>query len=53
MGSDYLAYAILDSMVDEYFKTLDKLGQRLEEYEIQAVDETGRDFLKQLQFVKQ
>ncbi|NLJ10186.1 MAG: magnesium/cobalt transporter CorA [Treponema sp.] len=53
MGSDYLAYAILDSMVDEYFKTLDKLGQRLEEYETQAVDETGRDFLKQLQFVKQ
>lgn len=53
MGSDYLAYILLDSMVDDYFKTLDKLGQRLEDFENQAVDETGRHFLKQLQQVKQ
>ncbi|MCA1949638.1 MAG: magnesium/cobalt transporter CorA [Treponema sp.] len=53
MGSDYLAYALLDSMVDDYFKTLDQLGQRLEDFENQAVDETGRHFLKQLQQVKQ
>jgi magnesium transporter len=53
MGSDYLAYALLDSLVDEYYRTLDQLGQRLEVFENQAVDETGRQFLKQLQQVKQ
>ncbi len=53
MGSDYLAYTLLDSMVDDYFKTLDQLGQRLEDFENQAVDEAGRQFLKELQKVKQ
>ena len=53
MGSDYLAYTLLDSMVDEYFKTLDQLGQRLDDFENQAVDETGRQFLKRLQSIKQ
>ncbi len=28
---DYLAYAILDSIVDEYFVSIEKMGDRIEE----------------------
>jgi len=30
MGADYLAYALLDSIVDNYFVILEKLGERIE-----------------------
>jgi magnesium transporter len=30
MGADYLAYALLDSIVDNYFIVLEKLGERIE-----------------------
>jgi len=30
MGADYLAYALLDSVVDSYFGVLEKLGDRIE-----------------------
>lgn len=30
-GMDYLAYAILDSIVDEYFVSIEKMGDRIEE----------------------
>ena len=33
MGSDYLAYALLDSIVDNYFVILERFGERLEEIE--------------------
>lgn len=33
MGSDYLAYALLDAMVDSYFMILEMTGERIEELE--------------------
>ncbi len=46
-GSDYLAYALVDAVVDSYFPALDALGDRLEELEEQvfagASDETAQD----------
>ena len=33
MGADYLAYALLDSVVDHYFFILEKLGERIEDLE--------------------
>jgi magnesium transporter len=30
MGADYLAYALLDSIVDSYFSILEKIGDRIE-----------------------
>jgi len=36
MGADYLAYAIIDSVVDHYFVVLERLGERLEELEDEA-----------------
>src|SRR4030067_1366378 len=31
MGADYLAYSLVDSIVDNYFIILEKLGERIEE----------------------
>src|SRR4030066_970797 len=33
MGADYLAYALVDSIVDNYFIILEKLGERIEDLE--------------------
>jgi magnesium transporter len=33
MGADYLAYALLDAVVDGYYLILEKLGERLEDLE--------------------
>jgi magnesium transporter len=37
MGPDYLAYALLDTVVDHYFFILEKLGERIEELEDSVV----------------
>jgi magnesium transporter len=37
MGADYLAYALLDSVVDSYFGVLEKLGDRIELLEEELV----------------
>jgi magnesium transporter len=53
MGPDYLAYGLVDSIVDSYFITLDKLGTELEEFEARATEESGQAFMRELQAVKQ
>jgi len=53
MGSDYLAYGLVDSIVDGYFLVLDSMGTRLEEFEIRATEETDKEFMKDLQRIKQ
>lgn len=37
MGSDYLAYALLDAIVDSYFAILEKFGERIESMEEKLV----------------
>ncbi|WP_372681346.1 magnesium/cobalt transporter CorA [Desulfosarcina sp.] len=37
-GSDYLAYALIDAIVDNYFVILERLGERLESLE-EAIDD--------------
>jgi len=37
MGADYLAYSLLDSIVDYYFVILEKLGERIESLEEKLV----------------
>ncbi|MDR0876427.1 MAG: magnesium and cobalt transport protein CorA, partial [Treponema sp.] len=52
MGSDYLAYAIMDAAADEYFVILDKLGSEIEDFEDRAVDESDTDFIHDIQHIK-
>ncbi len=38
-GADYLAYALLDAVVDEYFPILESLGERMEALEQELISE--------------
>lgn len=37
MGSDYLAYSLIDAVVDGYFGVLERVGERIEELEEEVV----------------
>jgi magnesium transporter len=52
-GADYLAYSLLDSVVDRYFLVLDTLGTALEDFEGRAVDDKDKAFITDLQQTKQ
>ena len=59
MGADYLAYALLDAVVDNYFIILEKIGEKIEEIEELLVTEpthetleTIHHFKKELLFLK-
>ena len=53
LGPDYLAYALVDSIVDAYFIVLEHLGTALEDFEARGIEETGSAFMRELQAVKQ
>ncbi len=38
-GADYLAYALLDALVDHYFVLLERFGERLEEVEEELIED--------------
>jgi magnesium transporter len=44
-GSDYLAYALLDAVVDNYFVILDAIGAHLEEIEGELIAEPSAEIL--------
>ena len=52
MGADYLAYALLDAVVDCYFSILEKVGDRIEVLEEEVMDEPSKDILKQIHHMK-
>jgi magnesium transporter len=51
-GSDYLGYAILDSIVDNYFIILEKIGDRLELLETEVITDPSPDTLDTIQDLK-
>jgi len=51
-GADYLAYTIIDAIVDQYFILLEKLGESIESLEDQLVTQPGRDTLHAIQNIK-
>ncbi|MDR2485227.1 MAG: magnesium/cobalt transporter CorA [Treponema sp.] len=53
MGADYLAYGIMDTVVDNYFVALDTLEDRLEDFEDRAIDENDASLIPDLQRLKQ
>ncbi|MES2591035.1 MAG: magnesium/cobalt transporter CorA [Bacteroidota bacterium] len=52
MGADYLAYALLDAVVDCYFSILEKVGDRIEVLEEEVMDEPSKQTLTQLHHMK-
>ena len=48
VGTDYLAYALIDAMVDAYFLVLEHIGDRLEELEDEVLLGQKREILGEL-----
>ncbi len=53
MGSDYLAYSLLDSIVDHYFVLLEKCGERIEVLEDELTLEPKPETLQAIHNLKQ
>lgn len=53
MSVDFLAYEIMDLIIDSYFEVLDKMGSLIEEFELRAMDESDTQFMTDLQKTKQ
>jgi magnesium transporter len=51
-GADFLAYALVDTIVDNYFAVLERLGDRLAELEDRLVAEPDREALHEVYDVK-
>ncbi len=47
-GSDYIAYALVDSIVDSYFFILETLGDQITSLEEELVDNPGREALARI-----
>ncbi len=47
-GADYLAYAIIDAIVDGYFEVLEELGEELEELESQVTNPESSPMLTEI-----
>ncbi len=51
-SADYLAYAILDAIVDTYFPVLENLGERLEDLEDIIIDNPSREAIAKIHEAK-
>ena len=51
-GTDYLAYALLDAVVDHYFPLLEELGDRLDALEDAVLEQPDRDDLAALHAIR-
>jgi len=52
MGPDYLAYALLDAIVDGYFSVLETIGERIESLDEDLVNEPTDKTLRQIHLLK-
>jgi magnesium transporter len=52
MGADYLVYAIVDGIVDNYFTILEKLGEQIELLEEEVVTDPKPETLKRIHHFK-
>lgn len=52
LGTDYLAYRILDTIVDNYFSVLENIGDRIEEIEEELLMTPTKDTLQKLYQLK-
>jgi magnesium transporter len=50
---DYLAYALLDSVVDHYFHLLERLGDAAEALEMEVLDSPSEDAMRRIHTLKQ
>jgi magnesium transporter len=51
-GSDYLAYALIDAIVDHYYVIMESIGERIEWLEEQLIDRPDADRLSDIHSLK-
>jgi magnesium transporter len=51
-GADYLAYAIIDTIVDRYFPVLHTFGERLEDVEDRVLDPAREDLIPHIHEIR-
>ncbi|HMA53742.1 MAG TPA: magnesium/cobalt transporter CorA [Acidobacteriota bacterium] len=51
-GPDYLAYAVIDAVVDNYFYVLEMLGERIDTLEEELIAEPRRELLREIHGLK-
>ena len=51
-GSDYLAYALIDAIVDSYFGILERLGEKIEEIEDKVVKNPNTKLVSEITILK-
>jgi magnesium Mg(2+) and cobalt Co(2+) transport protein (corA) len=51
-GADYLCYALIDTVVDNYFGIIDRLGDETDALEEEIINRPEKDTLKRIYFVK-
>ncbi|MES2567244.1 MAG: magnesium/cobalt transporter CorA [Bacteroidota bacterium] len=52
LGPDYLAYALMDAVVDCYFMAIEKIGDKIEEIEEDIIDASDKKSLLELYHLK-
>jgi len=52
LGADYLAYALMDAVVDCYFTCIEKIGDKVEEIEDDIINDSDKKSLLQLYHLK-
>ncbi|MBW4579414.1 MAG: magnesium/cobalt transporter CorA [Tildeniella nuda ZEHNDER 1965/U140] len=51
-GADYLAYALLDSIIDGFFPVLEEYGEKIEDLEAEVVENPSRQTLEKIHAIK-
>ena len=52
MSADYLTYAILDAIVDNYFAILENLGENINELQEKLIQQPSKDLLREINTIK-
>lgn len=52
MGADYLIYALIDVIIDNYFVILEKIGKKLDEIEEELVENPTNETLQEIHILK-
>ncbi|MBA4416943.1 MAG: magnesium and cobalt transport protein CorA [Syntrophus sp. (in: bacteria)] len=52
MAADYLAYSLIDVIVDNYFTAMEEIGEKIETLEDELVTTTGQTALRSIQHLK-
>jgi magnesium transporter len=52
VGPDYLAYALIDAVVDNYFFVLERIGEKIDDLEERLIAEPRRELLHEIHALK-